>query len=145
MAVVTESVDVAVPIRTAYDHWNQVEDFPEFLEEVREVRKVADRLMRWTVTVGTVTREVDIVIAEQTPDERICWAVNGKAPRAATVTFHRLDPDHTRVSARIEVDRKLEVILKTLPGGDGVSTDRVKHLLNRFRDFIEGRGSTAKR
>jgi uncharacterized membrane protein len=144
MAVVTESVDVAVPIRTAYNQWNQVEDFPEFLEEVREVRMVADRLMRWTVTLGTVTREVDIMIAEQMPDERVCWAVNGK-PRAATVTFHRLDPDHTRVSAWIEVDRKLEVILRTLPGGAGVSADRVKHLLNRFRDFIEGRGSTAKR
>ncbi|HEY6739041.1 MAG TPA: SRPBCC family protein [Actinopolymorphaceae bacterium] len=37
MSSITESVDVAVPIRTAYDQWTQFESFPEFMEGVESV------------------------------------------------------------------------------------------------------------
>ena len=38
MSSVTKSVDVAVPVRTAYDQWTQFEEFPRFMKGVRQVR-----------------------------------------------------------------------------------------------------------
>jgi uncharacterized membrane protein len=34
---VLESVDVHVPVRTAYDQWTQVESFPQFMDGVERI------------------------------------------------------------------------------------------------------------
>ena len=31
MSAIVESIDVAVPVRVAYDQWTQFEDFPKFM------------------------------------------------------------------------------------------------------------------
>ena len=49
MASVTESVDVAVPVSTAYNQWTQFESFPHFLDEVEEIRQVDDTTNHWRV------------------------------------------------------------------------------------------------
>jgi uncharacterized membrane protein len=139
MSSVTESVDVAVPVRTAYDQWTQFEDFPQFMEGVEEVQQINDEMTHWRVKMAGVTREFDARITEQLPDERVAWASTDGPCQAGVVTFHRLDADHTRVTAQLEFT----------PGGmtesvgdkAGVVTHRVKDDLNRFRQFIENRGS----
>lgn len=73
MSSVTKSVDVAVPVRTAYDQWTQFEEFPRFMKGVRQVRQVSDTMTRWVVKVGTATREFDAEITE-----------SRRAPGAAT-------------------------------------------------------------
>jgi uncharacterized membrane protein len=40
MGTVTESVDVAVPVRAAYDQWTQFEEFPRFMEGVTAIRQL---------------------------------------------------------------------------------------------------------
>jgi len=37
MSEVEQSVEVEVPVRTAYDQWTQFEEFPRFMEGVEEV------------------------------------------------------------------------------------------------------------
>jgi uncharacterized membrane protein len=39
---ITESVDVGVPVRAAYDQWTQFGAFPRFMEGVEEVRMDID-------------------------------------------------------------------------------------------------------
>jgi uncharacterized membrane protein len=34
MSPITESIEVNVPIRVAYDQWTQFESFPQFMEGV---------------------------------------------------------------------------------------------------------------
>jgi uncharacterized membrane protein len=34
MGTIERSVEVAVPVRTAYDQWTQFESFPHFMEDV---------------------------------------------------------------------------------------------------------------
>jgi len=54
MTSIIKSIDINVPVRTAYDQWTQFESFPEFMEGVEEVRQVDDQDMhladqhRWT-------------------------------------------------------------------------------------------------
>ena len=37
MSTIEESIDIDVPIRTAYNQWTQFEEFPSFMEGVEEV------------------------------------------------------------------------------------------------------------
>ena len=76
--------------------------------------------MRWKVKLGATTREFDMLITEQVPDERVSWAWTEKSQHFATITFSRLDNDHTRVGAKLELDRELKEMWRTLPGEAGI-------------------------
>ena len=73
MASVTKSVDVNVPVRTAYDQWTQFESFPQFMEGVEEVRQQGDKRLHWRAKIGGKTQEWDADITEQHPDHRVAW------------------------------------------------------------------------
>jgi uncharacterized membrane protein len=139
MSSVTESVDVAVPVRTAYDQWTQFEDFPHFMEDVEEVQQVDDQMTHWRVKMAGVTREFDARITEQLPDERVAWSSTAGPHQAGVVTFHRLDADHTRVTAQMEITP--EGMAESVGDKAGMIKRRVKGDLDRFRAFIEDRGS----
>ena len=138
MSSVTKSVDVAVPVRTAYDQWTQFEEFPRFMKGVRQVRQVSDTMTRWVVKVGTATREFDAEITEQHPDERVAWQSVDGPRHAGVITFHRLEADRTRVTAQMDLDP--EGFIETVGDKLGVVDRRVQDDLDRFREFIEQRG-----
>ena len=103
MSQVKESIDVAVPVRTAYDQWTQFESFPQFMEGVESITQVDDTHNHWVAKVGGVTREFDTEITEQTPDERIAWhTVSGETKHAGVVTFHRIDDTTSRLMIQID-------------------------------------------
>ena len=56
MSTIVESVDVNVPVQTAYNQWTQFEEFPQFMEGVREIRQVNDTLTHWVVEFGGIKR-----------------------------------------------------------------------------------------
>lgn len=138
MSTITESVNVTVPIRTAYDQWTQFETFPRFMSGVEEIRQLDDTTVRWRTRIGGVTREFDARITEQLPDERVAWkSLNGPV-HAGVVTFHRLDETTTRVTAQMEIDP--EGLAEKAGDRFGALTRRVKGDLQRFKTFIESRG-----
>ncbi|MEJ7704355.1 MAG: SRPBCC family protein [Geodermatophilaceae bacterium] len=104
MSTVTESVDVEVPIKVAYDQWTQFESFPQFMDGVEEIRQLDDTHTHWVVKVGGVTREFDATITEQHPEERVAWRTDDGPNHAGVVTFHRLDDNQTRVTAQMDID-----------------------------------------
>ncbi|HEX6968689.1 MAG TPA: SRPBCC family protein [Micromonosporaceae bacterium] len=138
MGTVIEYVDVAVPIRTAYNQWTQFEDFPQFMAGVTEVRQLSDTMTRWRTEIGGVTREFDARITEQIPDERVAWRAIDGVRQAGVVTFHRLDENHTRVTAQLEFEP--HGVAEQAADRLGVVNQRVKADLRRFKSFIEGRG-----
>jgi uncharacterized membrane protein len=138
MGSVTESVDVTVPVRTAYNQWTQFEEFPQFMEGVEEVRQLSDTLTHWVTEIGGVRREFDAQITEQVPDERVAWTSTGGVKQAGVVTFHRLNENHSRVTAQIEVEP--EGVAEKAADALGLLTRRVKGDLGRFKEFIESRG-----
>ena len=73
MAQVQESIDVDVPVRTAYNQWTQFESFPQFMDGVESITQLDDTHNHWVTKVGGVTREFDTEITEQHPDERVAW------------------------------------------------------------------------
>ena len=138
MATIEKSVDVSVPLRTAYDQWTQFEEFPKFMEGVTEVRQLDDKRLHWKAEIGGQEREWDAEIYEQVPDQRIAWrSISGKN-NAGIVTFQALGADRSRINLRIDYDPK--GFMENAGDMTGLVSKRVEGDLNRFRDFIEKRG-----
>ena len=97
MSTIEQSIDVNVPVHTAYNQWTQFEEFPRFMEGVEEVRQLDERRLHWRATIGGRVEEWDAVITEQHPDERIAWKNTTGAANAGVVTFHRLADNKTRI------------------------------------------------
>ena len=139
MASVVESIDVKVPVRTAYNQWTQFEEFPRFMEGVKSVRQTDDTHLHWAAEVAGVDKEWDAEIAEQHADERVAWRSTSGAQNAGVVTFHRIDDETTRVSLQMDVDP--EGIVENVGAALGVLDRRVKGDLERFKEYIESRGT----
>lgn len=139
MATVIQSIDVDVPLRTAYNQWTQFEEFPHFMEGVTSVTQLDDRHLRWVAEVGGATKEWDAEITEQHPDERVAWRATSGAQNAGVVTFHHLDGATTRVTLQMDVDP--EGVVENAGVALGFLDRRVKGDLERFKEFIEARGS----
>jgi uncharacterized membrane protein len=138
MSTVVESVDVAVPVRTAYNQWTQFEEFPRFMDGVSEIRQVNDEMIHWVVEIAGQRREFDAKITEQHPDERVAWTSLDGPKHAGVVTFHRLDDTHTRVTAQMDIDP--DGFAETVADKAGVIDRKVKGDMKRFKEFIESRG-----
>ena len=59
MSKVEESIELEVPVQTAYNQWTQFEEFPRFMEHVDEVRQLDDEHLHWRATVAGKTEEWD--------------------------------------------------------------------------------------
>jgi uncharacterized membrane protein len=138
MSSVTESVDVAVPVRTAYNQWTQFEEFPHFMDGVTEIKQLTDTMTHWKTKIGGVEREFDAKITEQLPDERVAWTSTEGSKQAGVVTFHRLDETHTRVTVQMDFDP--DGFVETAGDKLGVVDRQVKGDVKRFKEFIENRG-----
>ncbi|MFC0430775.1 SRPBCC family protein [Kutzneria buriramensis] len=138
MSTITESVDVSVPVSTAYNQWTQFESFPQFMDGVREIRQLDDTHTHWVTQVGGVTREFDATITEQRPDERVAWKSDSGPTHAGVITFHRLDNTTTRVTAQMDIDP--EGFVEQIGDKLGLLNHRVNADMKRFKEFIEGHG-----
>jgi uncharacterized membrane protein len=139
MSTTEQSIDVNVPVRTAYNQWTQFEDFPQFMEGVEEVKQITDTRLRWRAEIAGVEREWEAEIDEQRPDERIAWHAIDGPTNAGVVTFHRIDDGKTRVMLQLEFEPD-DALEKT---GDalGFVKRRAKGDMERFKKFIESRGT----
>ncbi len=136
---VERSIEVGVPVRTAYDQWTQFEEFPRFMSGVQEVRQIADALTHWVAEIAGVRREWDAAILEQEPDEKVAWAATTGATNAGAVYFTAVGPDRTRV--RLTLDYEPEGIVERIGDIFDVIDRQAVADLDRFKEFIEQRGS----
>jgi uncharacterized membrane protein len=139
MSSIQKSIDVDVPVRTAYNQWTQFEEFPEFMEDVESITQLDDRRLHWCATVGGKRLEWDAEITEQIPDKRIAWRSTSGAKNAGVVTFHRLSDQSARVALQLDYDP--EGIVENVGDWLGTMSRRTEQDLERFKEFIESRGA----
>ena len=133
------SIDVNVPVSTAYNQWTQFEEFPRFMGGVKSVRQLDDKTLDWTAEIAGREKNWQAEITEQTPDQRIAWTSTSGARNAGVVTFHRIDDNVTRVM--LQLDFEPEGALESAGDALGVPERQVEGDLERFKEFIESRGS----
>jgi uncharacterized membrane protein len=138
MATIEESIEVEVPVQTAYNQWTQFEEYPRFMESVESVKQLDDKHLRWVAEIGGQKREWEAEITEQLPDERVAWKIaRGEGP-AGAVTFHRLGDRRTKVM--VQLDYEPEGLKESAGSAAGLDSRLVKGDLKRFKEFIESRG-----
>lgn len=138
MSTVEKSIDVDVPVGTAYNQWTQFESFPQFMEGVDRIDQKSDTLTHWVTSIGGVKREFDAEITEQHPDERVAWTSVDGPKQAGVVTFHRLDESKTRVM--LQMDYEPEGLVENVGDKLGIVSRRAEGDLKNFKKFIESRG-----
>ena len=138
MEQVEKTIEVDRPVSTVYNQWTQFEDFPYFMEGVKEVRQLDDTHLHWRAEIWGKEKEWDAEITEQEPDQRISWKSVSGAPNAGTVRFESLGPDRTRVNLTMEYDP--QGVVENIGDKLGVMSGRVETTVKQFKEFIENRG-----
>lgn len=145
MATVEKSINVHVPINTAYtintayNQWTQFESFPHFMEGIEEVKQIDNKRTFWRATIAGKKEEWYADIIEQTPDRRVAWRSATGAQNADAVSFQPIDVNTTRVTLTIEYEP--EGVVENIGSALGVVDRRVEGDLKRFKEFIESRDS----
>jgi uncharacterized membrane protein len=139
VSTIEKSIDVDVPVHTAYNQWTQFESFPEFMEGVEEVRQITDTRTHWKVRVAGATREFDAEIVDQEPDQRIAWQSVEGPNQGGVVSFRPAGSDRTQVALAMAFSP--EGTAEKLGDASKLVERRVEGDLKRFKEFIEARGS----
>jgi uncharacterized membrane protein len=138
MSTVEKSIEVNVPVHTAYNQWTQFEDFPQFMEGVKEVKQLDDTHVHWRAEVAGKEKEWDAEITEQIPDQRIAWHSVSGSPNSGIVTFEPIGDDKTRVTVRMSYEP--EGAAESVGDAIGMLERRVEGDLQRYKEFLESRG-----
>lgn len=129
MPTLQQSIDVNVTPETAYALWMRVEDYPRFMDGVREVSRGPENRLHWRAVRHQHEIEWDSEITELVPNERICWRNLG-GQHHGILMFAPLHPGQTRVRMHMEFD--------ALPVDKAQAlTQRVAGDLERFKRMAE--------
>ena len=139
MSEVDKTIEVDAPVSTVYNQWTQFETFPEFMEGVKQVKQLDETRLHWTAEIAGKTKEWDATITSQEPDRRVAWRNVDGADNAGDVQFESLEAGRTRVKLHMVYDP--EGVVENVGDALGVVSRRVQGDLERFKKFIESRGT----
>jgi uncharacterized membrane protein len=96
---VNESIEVQAPVAEVFAYWSNFENFPNFMQNIEEVRMVGEDTSHWRVK-GPLGKSVefDAKTIEKDPNRGIGWnTVDGEVMTFGEVSFEEVQPDRTRV------------------------------------------------
>ncbi|MDN4037539.1 SRPBCC family protein [Massilia sp. YIM B02443] len=136
---IVETIEVNVPVRTAYNQFTQFEDFPQFMKSVKEIRQLDDKHLHWKANVAGEDKEWDAEITEQIPDNRIAWRSVTGVKNGGVVTFHKISDTVTRIA--LQMDYEPEGALESIGDALGAVRMEARSNLSNFKELLEKRGS----
>jgi len=138
MAEVKESVEVNVPVSTAYNQWTQFEEFPNFMEKVESVTQLDETHLRWVAEIGGRREEWKAEITQQVPDEIIAWRAIEGQENSGAVRFEPLASDRTRIDVTLTWEP--EGLAEAAADKVGLTDRAVNVDLERYKELVESRG-----
>jgi len=139
MLTIEKSIEVNVPEYTAYSQWTHFEEFPGFMDGVKEVTRLDAKRFHWKAEIAGQDTEWDTEITEQMADQRLAWTSRGRAIKGWVVTFHRLSD--TRSKVMLQLEYAPEGVVEQTGDALEVVSSRAQGDLERFKEFIEKRWS----
>ncbi len=143
MSTIEKSIEVNVPEYTVYAQWMKFEEFPQFMEGVKEVKRLDGKRFHWKAEIAGQEKEWETEITEQAADQRLAWTSRGGGIKGWVVTFHRLADAKSKVMLQLEYDSQ-DVAEPAGEALEGVS-QRIQRDLERFKALIEKRWRPAGR
>ena len=136
---VEKKIEVNTPVRTAYNQWTQFEEFPRFMEGVKQVEQLTPERLHWVAEVGGKRKDWTARITRQVPDEVLAWVAEGGATNNGTVIFKPIQETKTEIELHMEFVP--EDFQEQVGGALGFVSRQVQGDLERFKEFVESRGS----
>jgi hypothetical protein len=142
MTRVQQSIEISVPVHTAYHQLTQFEDYPHFMQDVETVHQLDDTHLRWSTKLSYQTLEWDAEITEQLPDRCIAWRNLSGPSKAGKVELQPLGSEKARVTFTMECEPS-EILAAPEGNAEAVMAQQLEQDLARFKAFIETRGAQA--
>lgn len=135
------SIEVEVPVGEVYDYWQTLENLPQFMTNVEEVRSTGPDTTHWRVKgpLGT-SLEFDARTTQDQENESIGWNTeNGEVQTSGQVRFREVTPSRTRVEVQMNYwdapgGRAGEVASRIVANPQVM----VQQDLQNFKEIIEG-------
>lgn len=137
MSTIEKSIEINVPEYTAYAQWMKFEEFPQFMEGVKEVTRLDAKRFHWKAEIADQEKEWDTEITEKTADQRLAWTSRGSDIKGWVVTFHQLSNARSKIMLQVEYDP--QGVAEHVGDAVGVVSQRVQGDLERFKALIEKR------
>ena len=137
MSTIEKSIEVNVPVYTAYAQWMRFEEFPQFMEGVKEVKRLDVKRLHWKAEIAGQDKEWDAEITEEMADQRLAWTSRGGAIKGWVATFHQLSDYRSKVMLQLEYDP--QGFAENVGDALGVVSSRIQGDLERFKELIEKR------
>lgn len=136
MAKIEQSIEVNVPVRTAYDQLTRFEEYPRFIENVAEVRQVDERHLHWHTKTSNLDMQWDAEITQQVPERCIAWRNTNGPMYEGRIELQKTGEDKTTLKVTMECEPKQQMLAQH---GDAqkMIAQRTEHDLLRFKKFIE--------
>ena len=137
MTTIEKSIEVNVPVYTAFAQWMRFEEFPQFMEGVKEVKRLDVKRFHWKAEIAGQDTEWDAEITEEMADQRLAWTSRGGTIKGWVATFHPLSDARSKVMLQLEYAP--QGLAENVGDALGVVSSRVQGDLERFKEIIEKR------
>jgi uncharacterized membrane protein len=138
METIEKTIEVDAPVTRVYNQWTQFEEFPRFMEGIKEVRQIDDTHLHWKAEIAGKEEEWDAEIVRQVPDQVVAWRSTSGAENTGAVEFGSTASGKTQVTLTLRFEP--EDAIEKVGDAIGVVSARVQGDLNRFKEFLEKRG-----
>lgn len=138
------SIEVEAPVQEVYEYWRNLENLPQFMTNVEEVRSTGPDTTHWRVKgpLGS-SLEFDARTTQDEPNEALGWNTqNGQVETSGQVRFRNVTPNRTRVEVQMNYwdppgGRAGEVASRLVANPDIM----VQQDLQNFKEIIEGKAT----
>jgi uncharacterized membrane protein len=141
---VESSVMIDAPVARAYDYWRNLENLPNFMTNIEEVRVLGPDRTHWRVKGPLGAKmEYDAQITQDEENRAIGWnSVDGDVQTSGQVRFQELGPERTRIEVTMNYSDppggKLGEVGSKLVANPQAMMDQD---LLYFKEIMEGRAT----
>jgi uncharacterized membrane protein len=129
---VDHTIVVRAPIKEVYDRWNRVEDYPSFMEGVREIAWLDEKRFSLKSEGGGQTFQSICEVTLRIPELRIAWrTVSGGPDSSGVVSFQNAGEGFTEVTLTMRYNPE------TGWQDRAQLEQRLQRNLERFKELVE--------
>jgi uncharacterized membrane protein len=135
VASIVETLDLEVPVETAYALWADVTRWPEFLHHVEKVKRVDEETFHWWLDIPGADEDFTAKLTEVVPDKRIAWTTVGGIAHSGVVDFHYIDEGRSQIT--FQVDYEPEGFVEKLGSLLNMDSVLANYDLGQFKAAVE--------
>lgn len=136
------SIEVDAPVNQVYEYWETLENLPNFMRNVEEVRSTGDNLTHWSVKGPFgASVEFDARTTQNERNEALAWNTvdGGDIETSGQVRFRDLGDQRTRVEVQMNwFDPPGGKVGEAVSGLVAGPKTILEQDLRNFKDIMEG-------